>query len=84
MKPYNKEFVFQVMKKYNELINEGTSGNYRIVKNVVEENLQGYMYENKEQYDISVIQLLKDNVSLMRLSPKEIESSYETIKFCKR
>lgn len=83
MKPYNKEFVFQEMKKYNKLINEGTSGNYRIVKNVVEENLQGYMYENKELYNISVIQLLKDNVSLMRLSPKEIESSYETIKFAK-
>lgn len=84
MKPYNKEFVFQEMKKYDKLMHAGTSGNYRIVKSVTkEQNLQGYMYENKEIYNIDVIQLLKQDVSLMRLSPKEIESSYEAIKFAR-
>lgn len=82
MKPYNKNFVFQEMTIYNKLINPGTCGNYRIVKNIIKkQNLQGYMYENKEEYDIDVIELYKDDFSLMKLSPKEIESSYATIHF---
>jgi len=82
MKPYNKNFVFQEMKRYNDLINQGTSGNYKIIKNIIEtQNLQGYMYENKEKYDIDVIQLYKDNISLMKLTPREIESSYGIISF---
>lgn len=82
MKPYDKEFAFQEMKKYNSIINEGICGSYKIVKNNIEEKiLQGYMYENKEKYDIPVIQLLKNDVSLMRITPKEIESSYEAIHF---
>ena len=82
MKPYNKNFVFQEMKRYNGLINQGTSGNYKIIKNIIEtQNLQGYMYENKEKYDIDVIQLYKDDISLMKLTPREIESSYGIISF---
>lgn len=82
MKPYNKNFVFQEMTRYNNLINPGTCGNYRIVKNIIKkQNLQGYMYENKEEYDIDVIELYKNDVSLMRLTPREIESSYTTIHF---
>lgn len=82
MKLYNKNFVFQEMTRYNNLINPGTCGNYKIVKNIIKkQNLQGYMYENKEEYNIDVIQLYKDNVSLMKLTPKEIESSYGTIHF---
>jgi len=80
MKPYNKNFVFQEMNRYNNLINSGTCGNYMIVKNIIKkQNLQGYMYENKEEYDIDVIQLIKDDISLMRFKPKEIESSYGAI-----
>jgi len=82
MKPYNKNFVFQEMNRYNELINPGTCGNYKIIKNIIKkQNLQGYMYENKEEYNIDAIQLYKNNVSLMKLTPKEIESSYSTIHF---
>jgi hypothetical protein len=82
MKPYNRNFVFQEMTRYNNLINPGTCGNYRIVKNIVEkQNLQGYMYENKEEYNIDVIEVYKNDVSLMKLTPKEIESSYATIDF---
>lgn len=82
MKPYNKNFVFQEMTRYNNLINPGTCGNYRIVKNIVgKQNLQGYMYENREEYNIDVIEVYKNDVSLMKLTPKEIESSYATIHF---
>ena len=82
MKPYNKDFVFQEMTRYNNLINPGTCGNYKIVKNIMKkQNLQGYMYENKEEYNIDVIQLYKNDVGLMKLTPKEIESSYVIIHF---
>jgi hypothetical protein len=82
MKPYNKNFVFQEMKLYNKLISSGTCGNYKITKNIIKkQNLQGYMYENKEDYDIDIIQLYKNNVNLMQLTPKEIESSYGVIHF---
>ena len=82
MKPYNKDFVFQEMTRYNNLINPETCGNYKIVKDIMKkQNLQGYMYENKEEYNIDVIQLYKNDVGLMKLTPKEIESSYAIIHF---
>lgn len=86
MKPYNKDFVFQEIKKYNNLINQGTCGDYEIVKCTIRgNNLQGYMYDNKEKYDydIDIIQLYKRDVCLMELTPKEIESSYEAISFAR-
>ena len=80
MRPYNKDFMFQVIKKYNNLIKQGTCGDYRIVKDTIKiESLQGYMYEKKEEYDIDVVQLYKNDVCLMELTTKEIESSYEII-----
>lgn len=80
MKPYNKNFVFQEMKRYNKLINSGTCGNYKIIKSIIKkQNLQGYMYENNQEYNIDVIELYKNNVNLMQLTPKEIESSYGAI-----
>jgi phosphopantetheine adenylyltransferase len=82
MKPYNKSFVFQEMKKFNNLVNQGTCGDYKIVKYAInKQNLQGYMYENKEKYDIDTIQLYRKNISLMEFTPKEIESSYGAISF---
>lgn len=82
MKPYNKNFVFQEMKRYNDLINQGTCGDYKIVKDAMEkQNLQGYMYENEEEYNIDIIQLYKKDTPLMKLTPKEIESAYVTISF---
>ncbi|MBW6410831.1 hypothetical protein [Clostridium weizhouense] len=84
MKPYNQDFILQEIQEYNSLINESICGKYKIEKNnSLGKHIQGYMYENNYQYDIPVIQLLKDNVSLMRLTPKEIESSYEVIKFAR-
>lgn len=80
MKPYNKNFVFQEMTRYNNLIGPGTCGNYKIIKDIIKkQNLQGYMYDNKEEYNIDAIQLYKNDVSLMKLTPKEIESSYGAI-----
>ena len=82
MKPYNKNFVFQEMKRYNKLIGSGTCGNYKITKDIIKkQNLQGYMYENKEEYNIDIIGLYKNETNLMQLTPKEIESAYGVIHF---
>lgn len=80
MKPYDKKFVLEEMKKYNNLLYEGTCGKYKITKNISEEILLGYMYENKEKYSIPVIKLLEDNRDLMMITPKEIQGSYQAIK----
>lgn len=84
MKPYNKDFIIKEVQEYNSLINEYTRGCYSIKKKTSKGiRLQGYMYENTQEYDLPMIQLLKDDKSLMRLTPKEIESSYQAIKFAK-
>ena len=68
MKPYNKSFVFQEIKRYSDLINQGTCGDYKIVKDtIIKQELQGYMYENEEEYDIDIIQLYKNGSDLMKL-----------------
>lgn len=82
MKPYNKNFVFQEMKKYNKIINQKTCGNYKIIKDIKEnQKFKGYMHENKQEYDVEVIQLYKNDISLMKLTPMEIEGCYVTISF---
>ncbi|KAI3350051.1 methyltransferase [Clostridium botulinum] len=84
MKPYSKDFIIKEVQEYNSLINECTLDCYSIKKNNSKGiRLQGYMYENTQEYDLPIIQLLKDDKSLMRLTPKEIESSYQAIKFAK-
>ncbi|WP_252232029.1 methyltransferase domain-containing protein [Clostridium sp. ZBS15] len=84
MKPYNKDFIVKEVQEYNSLINECTLDCYSIKKKSSKGiKLQGYMYENTEEYDLPIIQLLKDDKSLMRITPKEIESSYQAIKFAK-
>ena len=39
MKPYNKNFVFQEMKRYSELIGSGTCGTYKITKNIIKNKI---------------------------------------------
>ena len=81
MKPYDKKFVLDQMKKYNKLLNNDSCGNYKIVKNISDELFLGYMYENKEKYNVPAIKLLEDDRSLMEITPREIEGAYESIKF---
>jgi len=84
MKPYNKSFVFQEIKRYSDLINQGTCGDYKIVKDtIIKQELQGYMYENEEEYDIDIVQLYKNGNNLMKLTPKTVESSYGAISFAR-
>ncbi|MBE6063761.1 MAG: hypothetical protein E7207_09490 [Clostridium butyricum] len=84
MKPYNKDFLLKEIDKYNNIIHERNSGNYKIVKNnISKEKLQGYMYKEKEKYDIDVVELLENDKCIMKLDIREIQSDYEAIKFAK-
>ncbi|MGM9935243.1 hypothetical protein [uncultured Clostridium sp.] len=80
MKPYNKEYILEVLEEYNNAIKNGSKGLYKIDRKIFKKkDLHGYMYKNTKEYDIDIIELSKEDKCVMRLDPREIESSYETI-----
>lgn len=84
MKPYNKDFLFKEIDKYNNLICERSCGNFKIVKSSVEKGkLHGYMYNEKNHYDTQIIELKENDKSVMKLDLREIQGDYEAIKFAK-
>lgn len=84
MKPYNKNYVIDVIKEYNSKINIGKIGNFEIKKiDGLQGIINGYMYEMKDDINIDILELHGLNNVWMRLTPLEIESSYMPIKFAK-
>lgn len=84
MKPYNKDFLFKEIDKYNNIICERSCGNYKIVKNSNHTGkVHGYMYDEKDKYDADIIELKENDKSLMKLDFREIQGDYEAIKFAK-
>ena len=82
MKPYNKEYILDVLQEYNEIIKNGTKGSYKIDRKIFKKkDLHGYMYKNIEEYNTDIIELLNGDKCVMRLDPREIESSYEAISY---
>lgn len=84
MKPYNEEFILEIINEYSKKIKECNSGKYKIEKKEIEiDIIDGYLYERKVSKKISVIDLVCNNELIMRLSHKEIEGSFETIKMAR-
>lgn len=84
MKPYNKDFLFEEIDKYEDIIHEQNCGNFKIIKNSIPKGkTQGYMYTEKEKYDMSIIELQENDKCVMRLDIREIQGDYEAIKFAK-
>lgn len=84
MKPYHKDFVFEKIKEYDNLITSRDYNNYRITKTAVKDKkLNGYMHDNSAKYNLKIIELLNGNTSLMKIDPREIEGCYEAVKFAK-
>lgn len=84
MKPYNEKFILKTINEYSEKIKECNSGKYKIEKKEIEiDIIDGYLYERKVNKKISVIDLVCNNDIIMRLSHKEIEGSFETIKMAR-
>lgn len=83
MKPYVEEFIVDKMKEYNKKISQGSFGSYKIVKKEENNNIiEGYLYKREGNKEF-VIELLKDNNLVMKLSHKEIETTFQIIKFAK-
>ena len=81
MKPYVEEFIVDKMKEYNKKISQGSFGSYKIVKKEENNNIiDGYLYK-REGNEEFIIELLNDNNLVMKLSHKEIESTFQIIKF---
>ena len=82
MKPYNKEYILNILQEYNNAIKNGIKGSYKIDRRIFKKkDLHGYMYKNTEEYNIDIIELYNEDKCVMRLDPREIESSYETISY---
>lgn len=80
MKPYSKEFIIDTINEYNSKINEGVSGNCKIIKKkYTKESIEGYMYKSNDEFDVEIPTLLEDDKLWMKMSPKEIQGSYEAI-----
>lgn len=84
MKPYDKEYILNVLQQYNNAIKNGTKGSYKIDRRIFKKkDIHGYMYKNTEEYNIEIVELLNEDKCVMRLDPREIESSYETISYAR-
>ena len=84
MKPYNEEFIVNLLQEYNERIDEDIIGTHRIVKlNTSDEIIDGYLYKKPGHLKVPVIELYNEDNLVMRLDNKEIESTYEIIKFAR-
>ena len=83
MKPYIEDFVADKMKEYNRKISQGSFGNYKIVKKEENNNIiEGYLYKREGNKEFVIELLNKDNL-VMKLGYKEIESTFQIIKFAK-
>ena len=82
MKPYDEKFIIEKIKEYNEKIEVNEVGNYKIIKrDGIKGIIQGYMYKREGEVKEHILELWGEDRVWMRISPMEIESSYEFIKF---
>lgn len=82
LKPYNKNYVLDVIEEYNKKIKIGKIGDFEIKKiDGLQGIIKGYMYEIKDDINIDILELHGPSNVWMRLTPLEIESSYMPIKF---
>ncbi|MGL4109229.1 hypothetical protein [Clostridium sp. LP20] len=84
MKPYNEKFIIDKIKEYSINIKVDEVGKYKIIKrDGLQGIIDGYLYESKGELKVSIPELIGEERVWMRIGPKEIESSYEAIKFAK-
>ncbi len=84
MRPYNCEFIQEEMKKYNSLIDELRLEGCSVCKDEVSlKEVDSYMCKINQEEIVTRIKLFKDNEFIMEISPREIQGSYNSIKFAK-
>lgn len=84
MIPFAKKLIIEKINEYNLIIKEKEISEYSIKKvPYFKDKIVGYLYETNEELDIEVLELTKGNEVLMRIDPKEIQGSFESIKMSK-
>lgn len=84
MLPYNIEFIIDKINEYNNKIDEATVNNYSIRKiNGLQGIVPGYMYDEKIDFNYPILELSGENHTWMRLTPLEIEATYQALKRAK-
>ncbi|AYE34943.1 spermine/spermidine synthase domain-containing protein [Clostridium septicum] len=80
MKPYEKKYVIEKIREYNEKISLGKIGDFEIKKiKWLEGIIKGYMYEKEGVIKEDILELHGPKNIWMRITPLEIESSYMPI-----
>ena len=82
MEPFQRNYLIEKINEYNSKIKEGNIGEYKIIKTCEKRNL-GYLHKKEENIEIPIPKLLNGNSCVMKISPLEIQSSYETIKYAR-
>lgn len=81
MKPYNREFLLNKIDEYNKKINIGECGAYKIIKrDGLQGIIEGYLYEMEDNINTEIPELWGDERVWMRLSPMEIQGTYQFLK----
>lgn len=80
MFPYVEEFILDKIREYNEVINKNIKNNFKIVVENISNQVSGYMYTKKTDFNINIFSLFEGDHKIMDISPREIEASYVTIK----
>ncbi|MBE6071901.1 MAG: hypothetical protein E7208_08070 [Clostridium butyricum] len=84
MKPYNLGFIHEKIEKYNSIINKLEFEGCSVCKDKVNlKETNGYMCEMCEDYSFDRIKLFKGKEFIMEISPKEIQGSYNAIKYAR-
>lgn len=86
MDPYNYEFIKKEMKKYDAIINQNEFKlkGCSVYKDKVNlKKIDGYMCKLDKQDFLSRIKFFKDREFIMEISTKDIQGSYNAIKFAK-
>lgn len=84
MIPFQKEYIIEKINEYNNMVSEGKCGNYKIIKKKsLANNESYYLYDKKEGLDIDIPELVYKDQSIMKINPRELQGSYESIKLAR-
>lgn len=82
--PYDRAFILNKLGEYSYKIKENKKGKFEIKKKIQGEGkLKGYLYEIENDIDLPIIELTKDDSVIMRIDTREIEGTFEIIKWAR-
>ena len=84
MKPFDREYVLDKIREYNNKIKNNKIGDFEI-KSIdgLKGTIQGYLYSKEDELNVRILELHAPEHVWMRLTPLEIQASYFAIKMAK-